>query len=345
MTMTASAEHPYDDPSVRYRCYYFAKELVRMGHFANVITKRQFEDNYEKISDYDVYIFHRPSLTMKFYDICRKLRKQNKILIANFDDFIFDVSAIKVMPRIKRGTVSFGACMDSVAKYFEGAAQCTYFMTSTDNLHEKISHVIGIDKCNVWTVHNGVPDEFVAISKLARMQQKHRKFTLGYFPGTASHDLDWAVFSQAIQDMKIDYPVDMLLLGPLKIDKINPSIRIVRHDYVRFEELPFLMAQCQTVLAPLEDTPFNRAKSGLKFWEAALCGCRVLATPIPDIDRFESPMLLKCRTAEDWQRNLDKVLHGEIPGATEQEIIRIEKQVHIRRETNRLIESLNNVFD
>lgn len=343
VTTTGRTEHPYDDPSVRYRCYYLAKELVRMGHTVDVIAKGPFESHYEELPEYDAYIFHRPSWTVKFYDVCQLMK--DKIRIASFDDFIFDISVVKKMPRFKSGIASFGGTANSLAKFFEGAAQFDYFMASTDNLREQMIRVFGVDEHKAVTIYNSVPDEVIATSKLARMQQKYKKFTLGYFPGTASHDLDWEVFSHAIQDMKFDRPVDMLLVGPLNIDEVNPAIRIVRHDYVQFEELPFLMAQCQTIIAPLEDTIFNQAKSGLKFWESVLCGCRVLATPIPDINRFESPVLLKCRTAEEWRTNLDKVLCGELPEVTEQEICRVERQVHIRTQAGRLMQFLKNIAE
>jgi hypothetical protein len=37
-----------------------------------------------------------------------------------------------------------------------------------------------------------------------------------------------------------------------------------------------------------------------------LVGCDVVATPIPDIDRFQSPLLIKCRGIEDWEAALGK---------------------------------------
>ena len=45
---------------------------------------------------------------------------------------------------------------------------------------------------------------------------------------------------------------------------------------------------------------FTECKSGLKFFESAVLGTPVAATPIPDIDRFDNPLLLKCRTPDDW---------------------------------------------
>jgi len=67
---------------------------------------------------------------------------------------------------------------------------------------------------------------------------------------------------------------------------------------------PYIMAQVETVLTPLEWNDFTICRSGLKFFEAALVGCQAIATPIPNIDRFSSPLLRKCATVEEWEKAL-----------------------------------------
>lgn len=104
----------------------------------------------------------------------------------------------------------------------------------------------------------------------------------------------------------MDPSFKLMIAGPVKIPNslMAFSNQIHKADYVSFHELPNLMAKSKFVLGPLEDTEFNQCKSGLKFFEAALSGCTVIGSPIPDIDRFESILLRKCKTAEDWHAAL-----------------------------------------
>jgi hypothetical protein len=61
-----------------------------------------------------------------------------------------------------------------------------------------------------------------------------------------------------------------------------------------------LISRCHVTLAPLEDTTFNRCKSGLKFIESALFSVPVIATPIPDMQRFKSSGILLAETADEF---------------------------------------------
>ncbi|KIC55741.1 hypothetical protein RM53_15125 [Brevundimonas nasdae] len=95
----------------------------------------------------------------------------------------------------------------------------------------------------------------------------------------------------------------LMLAGPVKVPNALQEFanQIAIRPLVSFHALPKLMSEVQTVLAPLEDTVFTRSKSGLKFFEAAVVGARVAASPIPDIDRFQSVLLAKCRSLDDWR--------------------------------------------
>ncbi len=342
VSTTRRIRRPYEDPSVRYRCFYPAAELMKMGHYCYVISSDKFQKNFEKLPDFDVYIFHRPSFSESFYQICQKLK--NKILVADFDDYNIDIAHAKDMPRVKSGTSSINVTSRGISNFYEGAVLCDYYTASTDDLRDKIKKILNISSERIITVHNGVPEEYVSLGRLAMEKMHNNRYTFGYFPGTISHNIDWEIFNSAMSKMKIKEKCSLFLAGPLVIDRVNPNLQIVRHDYVDFSALPFLMAQCKAVIAPLEKTVFNDAKSGLKFWESALCGCRVLATPIPDIDRFESPALLKCRNEKEWQENICRVIENDLPDFDEEELKKIENQTSASLEAKRLADFLSNAL-
>ena len=50
--------------------------------------------------------------------------------------------------------------------------------------------------------------------------------------------------------------------------------------YLDWRVLPFEIAKLDVGIAPLEDHPFNRCKSHLKYLEAGLCGVPLVASRV-----------------------------------------------------------------
>lgn len=196
----------------------------------------------------------------------------------------------------------------NLASFAAASALFGICTTSTEPLREHMMRLFAIPSSSAHVIPNGLDPAFIGLCSLARenapLQRPHR---FGYFSGTQSHDLDFTIAAPALaMALQADSEATVLVVGPVQIPaELSPfSDRIVTRPVVPFHELPFLKSQVCTVIAPLEETPFNRSKSGLKFWEAALVGCSVVATSIPDIDRFDSPLLRKCASSDDWNMAL-----------------------------------------
>lgn len=69
------------------------------------------------------------------------------------------------------------------------------------------------------------------------------------------------------------------------------------------EELPAALSEIDVALAPLEDCPFNRAKSWVKCAEAGASGIPCVASNLPEYRHF-GPTALAC-SAADWRAALD----------------------------------------
>lgn len=306
VSQTGRIARPYLDPSTRYRCFTPAAALRRKGYETSVMSQHMFERRLALADAYDVIVFHRPQLTEALSLFLE--REKTKKLIVDFDDFIFDVSRAAETPAVKVR----GASIATVSKYLaENAAAARYFShfsVSTLPLGEEVSRVF---KTSTPVVISNAIDPWYAgwaASIRQQMQARPRPYKFGYFSGTASHDLDLATVGLPIKRALDQFPGSrMLILGPVKIPAVlSPYVSRIDHwvDAVPFQRLPQIMAQVEVVIAPLEETTFTRCKSGLKFFEAALLGCSVVATPIPDIARFNSPMLRTCSSEDDWTRAL-----------------------------------------
>lgn len=307
VSQTAKIHDHYDDPSTRYRCHTPAAALKRRGHITAVVSQREFERD-EGLRDYfDFMVFHRPYLTENFVQFLDR-NKPNKNIVADFDDLIFDVKYSSLMPSHRFR----GQPLHSTSTYLAAnAAACGYFenfSVSTTPLSLSVKRCFGED-LNIRIMSNSLEPGYInRAAEIRKRASKGRPYKVGYFAGTATHDADFDYISESLAKMFIEYPKAlMLVLGPAEIpEKLIPFKERIHHfkDLVHFTKLPYVMAQVETVIAPLEWNEFTVCKSGLKFFEAALVGCSVVATPIPDIERFESPLLRKCRTKEQWDSAL-----------------------------------------
>lgn len=339
VSWTSRNERPYFDPSVRYRCYNFANELTRRGHSASVISQQNFQAIYKDLPKFDAYIFHRPYLTQELSDFLLET-DENRITIADFDDLIFDVRYADLTPMVRVRGGESRSVRSYLSKTHDAASLFTNFSLSTSPLKTHAEDMFSGSKAIV--VSNSIDPGFIGLSRAARQDNplEKRPYALGYFSGTATHDKDFSMITPYIYDFLKKSGGRILLVGPLKVSEKLAELgdQVVTKPLVSFHELARTMAECAIVLAPLEDTVFTRSKSGLKFFEAALAGCDVIATPIPDIDRFDSPLLHKCNTPEEWEAALNcKKL--EDPVQREAEISRIETLVSPGPQVDKLLQT------
>ncbi len=304
---TNQLNRPFLDPSTRYRCFNIAYALKKKGHMTEVITLKYFLENMGIANRYDHIVFHRPFLdNEKFFNFLHK-NNQKKNLIADYDDLIFDVRNILNLPEITNRDPYLKGMSPYVAK---NAAACRFFKkfsVSTTALAEKVSTIF--PDAYVSVISNSLENEYISLSKKLFSLNRPRKYKLGYFPGTASHNNDFNEISEYIAKyLKAGKDNNLFILGPLTIPaSLTPYQHRIDHikELVPFNHLPYIKANVETILAPLSINAFNVCKSGLKFFEAMPLGCQVIATAIPDIDRFDSSYLEKCYQKEDWEKLLN----------------------------------------
>lgn len=276
-----------------------AEHFRRSGRSVSFMAQAQFEAETDSFTEARLIHFHRPSATETMLRYVARNRKRQR-LIADYDDLVFDVSAVRETPavcdrgedptRIARGL----AANAEIGMMFE------HYSTSTVPLAEKVSEVFGK---SAVVVHNALDPLYTGIARVLARSSSKPRFDIGYFAGTASHNRDIALVAPQIADYLAENPArTMLLFGPVAMpQELRPFTgRIVNRKVVSFYEMPKEIRTCRMVLGPLTDSIFARCKSGLKFFEAGALGTAVAATPIPDIDRFENPLLHKCKTPEDW---------------------------------------------
>lgn len=298
---TQRTARPYSDPSARYRSFALADHFRRKGHRTAFLSQQVFEREIDSLASVPLIQFHRPAATEALLRFVCKPRLNQKI-IADYDDLIFDVAATREMPVVKDQNWDVTQIGRTLAANAEIGEMFQYRSASTGPLAEAATRLLG--RATV-TVHNALDPLYLGVAQILsrKAATRPKPFSLGYFSGSNCHNADLhMVLRPLVQFLAEDEERTLLLLGQLTLPRELERFgkRVVLREAVSFNLMPAEIVKCRMVIGPQVDTFFARCKSGQKFFEAAVLGVPVAATPIPDIDRFDSPLLHKCRTPEDW---------------------------------------------
>lgn len=302
---TGRIEQPLIDPSVRYRCYHPAETLSRAGHSCTVLSAAKFYEN--PCFDHDIYVFHRPNMARRnFLQVIRNLRRTGCRLIADYDDLIFGTEKVAlVSSAVKNATLTPERAIAAFASNLAGLREFDRVTTSTEPLAARVREFN--PGAEVAVVPNIVPHSVLTLQDyLGTYHRPRPEKTIGYFAGTKSHDRDFPVVGAALHRvLSENADFSLLVVGPVAIPKEIAALpNVFTAPVVNYLRLPSLMAMCSTVIAPLEDSAFNACKSRVKFLEAALSGCRLIASPIPDMAIIGPEHITLATDMDDWYRTL-----------------------------------------
>ncbi|RBP88229.1 glycosyltransferase involved in cell wall biosynthesis [Rhodobacter sp. 140A] len=309
---TGRVEDPLQDPSVRYRCYHPAEALVAEGHDCTVVAAATFYEN--PLLKHDIYVFHRPNMARaNFAPVLAGLRKLGATLIADYDDLIFgDEELALVSSAVKNGTLTEEKAIVAFKSNLAGLRQFDKVTVSTEPLAARAREFN--PDAEVCCAPNVIPESILSIQRANRTPFLKRSATnIGYFAGTRSHDKDFPIVEAALHRVLCENPhFNLLVVGPVVMPRSLAALPNVNTaPVVNFLRLPSLMSMCSSVIAPLEASKFNDCKSRVKFLEAAIGGCRLIASPIPDMQAIGEDRLTLATSTDDWYEALSAPLAPE----------------------------------
>lgn len=284
-----------NDPSFIYRCENLALALQELGHKTDLLHYTQVDPKVQ----YDIMVFHRPKYRFGFRHWLKKLRKRGTLVIADFDDLVFDPQWAEVSPGVINQQVSLQQTQKNFRRNQKALRAFNWVTASTTPIVERIQSM-GAE--HAMLLPNAAHTRWLATP----IPTKPERPRLTYFPGTRSHDRDFAIAQPALERYLHDHPeVQLQITGPL-----SQSLRCRDDQLVRFDKQPFdtyqhHIAQSWLNLAPLQDTLFNAHKSALKAIEGSFFNAATLASPIPDMQRLNNcgavlvPHTTTAKDAED----------------------------------------------
>ena len=302
--------------SAHYRSFNQAEELNEHG----IKTSITLQDNLKLLKSVDtfqVFIFRRTLETDTLKKVLQKIKAQNKTVVFETDDLVFD-------PHFIQNTDLYKNKMTALEKmqYQKGVgaeiltdAYTKTCVTSTSYLAKILE---GYGK-KVFISKNKICNKEVEIAqKLVKNNPKTAsdEISIGYYSGTSSHDLDFAEISEVVLNILEKYPqVKLVLGGPLKIDARfeKYTSRILRLPLALREKYYDNLYLSDINLAPLVlGDSFCEAKSEIKFSEAGILGIPTVAIKnqtfsesiIDGVDGFLA------ESKEEWQEKIGQLINS-----------------------------------
>lgn len=272
-----------DGAPLRYRGWLPAEGLALHGVHSDVRHYRD-ESIVTLAADADAVVFYRVPATEHVLGLIDSIRRRDPAVPVLFDvdDLIFDEA---LRPHV-RGISHLPAAeqelwWEGVRRYRTTLDACDGYVGSTETLCRHATESTGLP---AQRFANGVGVLLGQLSDLALQQpQTPGPLRIGYFSGTNTHDLDWAAVEPAIVQVLAAVPeLELWLGGHLQTGPaLEPyADRIRRLPFQQWWKLPALLRDLDVNLAPLAPgSPFNEAKSAIKWLEAALVATPTVASP------------------------------------------------------------------
>lgn len=305
-----SVEHPS-----RYRVLHQMEQLALAGLTCSKVYFEDIEIGME--ANFKTFIFYRCEYTTEVEAFIKRAKVHNKIVCFDVDDLVTDTKYTDLVPFVKSLLPRDKKLFDqSVKMTGKTLAACDVVVTTTEELAKELGRVVSITHIN----RNTASKEMVAYSEKA--YQKHclkedkdsNHIWIGYFSGSLTHNKDFSIVHKAlIKIFERHRNVGLLLAGELdSLDQLQIySNRIVKTHTVGWRELPALIVEADTNLAPLEDTLFNRCKSEIKWIEAALVRVPTIASKLGAFDMMikDGVTGVLCdNTTDDWYNKLEALI-------------------------------------
>lgn len=228
-------------------------------------------------------------------ELVRQCKAQGKRVWFDVDDWVFDTRAIDVIIQTLGQEPD-----DEVLDYWYGVvgrmAQalrlCEGVITTNEYLADKVRQFVDVP---VSIVPNFINQEQWRVSeplyqrKLAAGFPQGERIKLGYFSGSASHNLDFAFIVPALEAVMAEDPrVELVLVGHVDLAAAcgprssltqHFASRITQHGFTDYLTLQKLIADVDFNLVPLQSNDFTHCKSELKYFDAAVVGTLTIASP------------------------------------------------------------------
>lgn len=265
----------------RYRVFNICEALYSSSKFgASFLYLDEINEAYSCLDKTSIIVFSRVQCNEEVSSLIASAKAKGIKVVFDMDDIIFDRT--KIMPMLENFNIGFddvNAWLSSSDKYTKTAKMADCVMSTNEFLS---SYMEEFFKLPSYVIPNTICNDLYNESIKARKCKKNKKFIIGYFSGSRTHNGDFAVVAKPIFDfLSTHKDAHLLIVGELDLPKyFNHLIKQI--DFVKFvspHELVKLTAKVHLNIIPLEESLFTNSKSELKFFEASIVNVPTVATP------------------------------------------------------------------
>jgi hypothetical protein len=282
-----------NNSTFRYRAYNMAQVLnedgINNGISASYFFMADLHQLDTIVDQSDLLVICRSGYNQRINQLITRFRVQRKRVLFDIDDYVFNTSCAHLIIN----TLGVDAGRSEVWDYWfaylgrMGATlgMCDGAITTNNYLAARIAEFSGLP---VSVVPNFINKEQLLLSEILYSSKgasgfaRNGKITLGYFSGSPSHSLDYALIKSALEELlENNKRVELTVVGYIEAGpefaRFGNRIRYQPfHDYVNLQRL---IASVEFNLMPLQSNVFTNCKSELKYFEAAIVGTLSIASP------------------------------------------------------------------
>lgn len=274
-----------DGAPLRYRVLHQAEQIALIGG-AWALMRDTDARLGRQISQCDMLYLYKAGATKQVYEAISHARVRAIPVVYDTDDMNWDVRLVEYceleryysaaeVERFRRMFQDTEALMRKVDR----------FVASTAYLATELTKHFGIP---VYVNANALSQHSLALAEPVYRQRRatppQASLTLGYFSGwPRAHEADLMVAFPAVRRVFYHVPGARLrIVGHFDHTVLPDDLRsrIDLAPFVPYERLFEEIARVDVNLAPLVDNPHRRAKSAVKFLEAALVGVPTIASDL-----------------------------------------------------------------
>ena len=255
-------------------------------------------------------IFYRVPYTAEVQKLYAEAHRLGLKVGFDIDDLVFDIdeysqnSNLRSLPLAEQKSLLEGAKL-----YQQALSVADYSIASTRGLQ---SYMRRYCKGASYIVPNCILHDERDDGERFPLGRDGR-IVIGYGSGTSTHNEDFKLCAEAVLRILREFPnVVFVLHGILELPHAFDEFkdRIIRVDFVPFEEYSRAVARFDINLIPLEGGTFNDCKSNIKFLEASKLGVPSVSSPLAEfrlvIRDGENGFL--AATSDEWYRAIRQLV-------------------------------------
>ena len=293
----------------RYRVWHQI-EQARLSGMAVRVAPLDDAQNLYDLSSCDLLYLHRLALAPPTLALCAAARLRHVPIVFDSDDLVWDLQARSY------NYLDDHYCPDIVARLVWTIRRTHALMRLADAFVFSTPYLARIAAQSfrqpAYVNPNALSSVMVCAAEAAYAERERypldERVVIGYFCGQSRiHDEDLASIAPALCTMLDQHPnVRLRIYGEVRLmGKLacqHYTARIEPRPAVEWHQLPRQIAQVDINIAPLVDNPQRRAKSPVKYLEAALVGVPTVASRL---DPYQNDIAhgttgLLAATNEEW---------------------------------------------